>query len=497
MRSQQRDREPGPDLLTPRQLEVLELVAKGLTNREIAGVLGIATGTAKLHVAAVIEALDVSNRTEAAMVLRELNVAGDGSEGVPFPGFGGRQAIAVLPFTNLGGEPEHEAFAEGLAEDLITMLASWRWFPVIARNSTAAYAGRAVDVAQVARELGARYVIEGSSRRHGDRVRINLQLIDGADGTHVFAERFDRRVEDVFAVQDELTEAIFGVLEPALVRVEGLRAVRAIESSLGVWEAFHRGSHLLQTSVPADLAEAVGWFERALETDPDFAPGHAGIATAHFLESTYEVLGGLSGAGTPPAERVQAAITRMASALRSAERAVRLDPMDWSGHGILGALRAVLGNPDQGSASLERALELNPSSALCCYFLGAARLKAGDAERAIQVFERATRLSPRDPMLSQFLGALANAYLLSGAIPEAVEAARRSVEVEPPDTVSYLPTLAAALALAERDEEARDAMRRVFEIWPDWDNGFGRLFAPPELIDLFNAAYARFGFELA
>ena len=230
------------DLLTPRQLEVLELVSKGLTNREIADVLGIAPGTAKNHVAAVLEALDVTNRTEAIGLVRELDAAAPGAgpaseatSGVP--GFGNRPALVILPFDDLGAA-EDAHVADGLVEDLTTAMAAWRWFPVISRNSAFSYKGSGVDVREISRELGARYVLEGSVRRSGQRLRVQVQLIDGGSGHHLFARKYERTFDDLFAVQDEIVASIVSTLEPALSQVERLRAMRQPRESLTAWEWF-------------------------------------------------------------------------------------------------------------------------------------------------------------------------------------------------------------------------------------------------------------------
>jgi len=271
---------PTPRQLTPRQLEVLELMARGLTNREIAGVLGIAAGTVKIHVSAIIDALQVSNRTEAALALQDFRVDEAEKLGDPVPGFGERPAIVVLPFDPLSPGEEAEWFADGLVDDLTSRIAAWRWLPVIARNTAFTYKGQPVDVARVGRELGARYVVEGSARREGDRVRINVQLIDARSGTHVFAEIFDREVGDVFAVQDEIVAAVLGAIAPALLRFEQLQSLARPKAEQTVWDRLYRGSFHLSKQTAEGAAEASAIFDEVIAQTPEVALAHAGRALA-------------------------------------------------------------------------------------------------------------------------------------------------------------------------------------------------------------------------
>jgi adenylate cyclase len=187
----------------------------------------------------------------------------------PVSGFGGRPAIAVLPFANLSDDPEQEYFADGLAEDILTRLARWRWLPVIARNSSFSYRGQAVDVKEIGRALGARYVLGGSVRKVGRRVRVTGQLVDATTGHQLWAERYDRVLEDLFAIQDELTDGIVGALESAVWRADTERARRKQPINLDAWDLAWRGWWHVMRFTPVDLATAVPLFEQALELDPD------------------------------------------------------------------------------------------------------------------------------------------------------------------------------------------------------------------------------------
>jgi adenylate cyclase len=191
----------------------------------------------------------------------------------------------VLPFQNLSGDAEQEFFADGMAEEIITALSHYRWFFVIARNSSFTYKGRAVDVTQVARELGVRYVLEGSVRKAGNRVRVTAQLIDATTGNHIWAERYDRELDDIFALQDEITETIVAAVEPELGSVERERARRKPPESLDAWDLYQRGLWHLFDDVKRDsLAEAKQLFQRACELDPGFAAAHAELAYTHVAE---------------------------------------------------------------------------------------------------------------------------------------------------------------------------------------------------------------------
>ncbi|HKJ25685.1 MAG TPA: LuxR C-terminal-related transcriptional regulator, partial [Myxococcota bacterium] len=389
---------PTPELLTPRQLEVLELMSKGLTNREIAGVLDISAATVKVHVSSIIKALDVTNRTEAAMALQALGARReDAKSGVP--GFGGRPAIAVLPFDALSGDDEQDFFADGLVEDLTTRLAAWRWFPVIARNSAFAAGRRPFVVTDVARELGARYVIEGSTRRSGDRVRIHVQLIDGETGAHVFAKKVDRTVDDVFAAQDEIVESIVGTLEPTLLQVEGLRALRRPAHALDTWERVQRGLIRLQEQLPEPLEQAIADFDAAIAAEPDFAPAHAGRAMTQFSRGLLHlgVTHWQASSERDLAVAAERAGACFAEALASGRRATECDPLDPAAWLALGAGLASTGQPDATRGALERSVDLGPSSAIACWSLGNLWLASDRWREAHGLYERAIRLSPRDP----------------------------------------------------------------------------------------------------
>jgi adenylate cyclase len=474
-----------PAVLTPRQLEVLELMAKGLRNREIADVLEISASTVKRHVSAVIVALDVTNRTEAAVALQELSPDGASSdvpEGRRVPGFGERPAIAVLPFDNLTNDPEQEYLADAIVEDLTTRLAQWRWFPVIARTSTFTYQGRDVNVREVSRELGARYVLEGSVHRSGDRVRVTAQLIDGISGEHVFADRYERTLEDIFELEDEIVERLVVAVAPALGRFEGLRALRREAPDLNAWECLARGSHHLFKPRAEEQRLALPELERAVELDPRRGIAHAALAAFHFLDLVNQT--------SDDPERT-AELT-----LEAARRAVALEPDDSTAQQMLGWALCLARETGAAIAAFERAVEINPS--LVWSYWGLGTVMANVPERraeAVAHIEKAMRLSPRDPFRCYMLLNLANIRLQEGKVTEAQRCAEESRDLAPDQPHAY-PVLAVCHVAMGRLEEARTAVAAMRRVDPTHapTRTIG-LFVGPEALAAFAAALAVAGFE--
>jgi TolB-like protein len=252
--------------------------------------------------------------------LRVYRIAGDGPTAASVPptaetlALPDKPSIAILPFTNMSGDPEQEYFADGVSEDIITALSRIRWFFVIARNSSFAYKGQATDVKQVAQELGIRYVLEGSVRKGGNRVRITAQLADGTTGNQVWARRYDRELADIFDLQDEITETIVGAIEPELGKAERERAKSKRPDNLDAWDLYQRGMSHLYRYTKVDLAEAQGLFRSAVELDPNQGPAYSGLAEAYY----YEVVYGFADSVADNRER----------AIEPARRAVALDAED-------------------------------------------------------------------------------------------------------------------------------------------------------------------------
>jgi TolB-like protein len=263
-----------------------------------------------------------------------------------------KPSIAVLPFDNLSGDPAQEYFGDGIAGDIITALSKFRWFFVIARNSSFTHRGAAVDVKQVAHELGVRFVLEGSVRKAGSRVRINTQLIDGRSGSHVWAERYDRELADIFDLQDEMTETIVGAIEPELASAARNQARQKAPESLDAWDNYQRGLSHLWAFTKADADEAEAQLRRAMELDAAFAPAHAALA----LRRYYQVL--LVWESPDHHDRL------LEEGLHHAERAVGADDRDPFAHFALGRVQTLVKDFDNAIAELQLAIELNPNLAL-------------------------------------------------------------------------------------------------------------------------------------
>ena len=371
----------------------------------------------------------------------------------PVQGFAGRPAIAVLPFDNLSRDPEQEFFADGIAEDILTRLAMWRWLPVIARNSSFTYKGRAVDVKDVGRELGARYVLEGSVRKAGNRVRISGQLVDTETGHHAWAERYDRELDDIFALQDEITDAIVAALEPAVGRAERQRAQRRNPQNLDAWDLYQRGMSSLIKTTREDMQRALELFRQSSAADPDFASPFAAIAVTEFVKLTMGF--NEDTAGLSPA------------AHQAAMHAVGLDDLDPFAHVALGYSSAFSGQYDAGTTAARRAIEINPSFALAYHCLGAARFLNGEPEEGAEALQVAMRISPNDPWLFLFLGALSACRYMSGDYQQSLETVSFAVRRFP----WYASTQrwhAIALAQLGRLDEARSALAKFLDFSPNY-----------------------------
>ncbi len=314
---------------------------------------------------------------DAITVPASAPVAGAASPSLPLPE---KPSIAVLPFTNLSGDPEQDYFADGMVEDVITGLSRIKWIFVIARNSSFAYRGKAMDVRQVGRELGVRYVLEGSVRKSGNRVRITAQLIDAPAGTHIWADRYDRALDDIFAVQDELTISVVGVIEPTLRKAEIERARRKRPDSLDAYDLYLRALPFAFTAMPQDADKALALLARAVELDPDYAAAHAVIAWCH--EQRY-LRAGLH-------EEVKQA------ALQHARTAIVVGGDDAAALATAGFVIAVMEyDYETATAAFDRAFALSSSSALALGFSSIVRAWKGDEATALDHAERAMRLSPR------------------------------------------------------------------------------------------------------
>jgi TolB-like protein/class 3 adenylate cyclase len=362
-----------------------------------------------------------------------------------------KPSIAVLPFDNMSGDPEQEYFVDGLVEDVITALSRFKSLFVIARNSSFTYKGKSVDIKQVGRDLGVRYVLEGSVRKAGGKVRITGQLIDSQTGVHLWADRFDGGLEDVFDLQDRVTSTVVGAIEPRLQSAEIERAKRKPTESLDAYDYFLRGMSSFHSYTKDSLREARRHFQRATELDPDYA---SPLGMGAWCVAQFKANGWLEDEN------------EIALGVKWARRAIAKGQDDstalWSGGHSLAYLA---GEVENGAAQIDRATTLNPNLAAAWRVSGWLRVYLGDAANAVEHLERAQRLSPLDPLSHFGNTGMAFAHFLAGRYGEAAVWASKAVQ-EQPNFATSLRIAAVANALAGRTSEAQEAVARLREIDP-------------------------------
>jgi TolB-like protein/class 3 adenylate cyclase len=394
----------------------------------------------------------------------------------PFPE---KPSIAVLPFTNMSGDPEQEYFADGVVEDILTGLSRVKWFFVIARNSSFIYKGKAVDVKQVGRELGVRYVLEGSIRRAGDRIRITGQLIDAETGAHLWANRYDGSMESIFDFQDQITESVIGAIEPSLRRAEIERARRKRPNSLDAYDFYLRALPYAYANTPQDSEEALRLLLAALDREPDYPAAQAHAAWCYeqrFLRS-----------GHKPEDKVEAVRHARAVLASATDDALAL---------AIAAFVIAMLTHDYESAvgAVERALALNGNSAMALGFNSMTESNAGHYDKAIEYGLRAVHLSPLDPMnYHPYLG-MGFAYLFSGRNEEAVAAANLAVQANPSFMVSRALLIASYVQLGRLDA-ANAAAQRLLEAAPSFTVTMMEQmeFTAPERVAQFGTLLRRAG----
>ena len=371
-----------------------------------------------------------------------------------------KPAIAVLPFDDMSADGGQEYFADGIAEDVITALSRFRSFFVTARNSSFSYKGQTVDIARVARELGVRYVVEGSVRKAGDRVRISAQLIDATSGNHLWADQFDGDLEDVFDLQDRITEQIVVAVGPEISARERERARRRAPGNLDAWELVQHGLSYFQRFNMVDRVKAIDLFKDAIKLDPEFAAAHAHLADAYWIQLLYT-------------DREDLPQT-IASARAAAERAVSLDPHDPVAHLALGRMHVVTGEIDSAFDEIRNAIALNPNHAQGHHLLGwAYHFGAGQAEAAIPHYDVALRLSIRDPLRWTSLMMKGSALSFLRRHEEAISHCRQACQYP---NGGFLPHmhLAAALGEAGNREKSAAVIGKIKELEPAFTIDFVR-----------------------
>ena len=364
-----------------------------------------------------------------------------------------KPSIAVLPFTNMSGDPEQDYFADGIVEEIITALSHFRQLFVIARNSSFTYKGHAVDVKQVGRELGVRYVLEGSVRKAANRVRITGQLVDTSTGAHLWADRFDGGLGDIFDLQDQVTENVVGAIAPAVEKAEIERAKRKPTESLDAYTLYLRGlAGFYEFAKQQAIDEALRLFNSAIELDPDFASAYGRAASCYAVA---KINGWIS--GTP---------NEIAKVTRLAQRAVELGKDDAIALAASGyALAYVVRDLGVGPALIDRSLVRNSNSAEAWFYGGWVKIWLGEPELAIERFARAMRLSPVDPLTMRMRSGTAYAHFLAHRYDQAASWAAMALQ-DNPDFQPGLRIDAASNAMAGRPDQAHRAMTRLRQLYP-------------------------------
>jgi TolB-like protein/DNA-binding winged helix-turn-helix (wHTH) protein/Flp pilus assembly protein TadD len=371
------------------------------------------------------------------------------------PGFAaaGRPSIAVRPFVNLGEEPDAEYFGYGLAEDIIRLLALNRWLTVLSRHSAFPERGRDMDARGIATALGVRYLVQGSVRRRGERVRIAAELVGAESGCQIWSDTHDLNLPDIFEVQEAMARQIAAAIEPELGCVEREAAIRKPPGNLDAWDCYQRGLwHLWGFTAPG-LAEAEGLFRRAIALEPGLARAHGGLSYVK-LQRAFD-------------GHAEARPALLGEALAHGRRAVALDDRDCMCHCALGRALCASGNYEDGIAALELSIALNPSFAQGHFALGSALVWSGHELEALALIERATELSPRDPHLAGFHHARAMAHFSLGELDSAVAFLRKATRL-PNATHWPFAALVAALGLLGRSEEARPFREELLRRRPDY-----------------------------
>jgi TolB-like protein/class 3 adenylate cyclase/cytochrome c-type biogenesis protein CcmH/NrfG len=363
-----------------------------------------------------------------------------------------RPSIAVLPFANMSGDPEQEYFADGITEEIITGLSKLRWFFVIARNSSFTYKGKAVDVKRAARELGVRYILEGSVRKGGNRVRITAQLIDAATGNHIWADRYDGELADVFALQDEITKAAVAAIEPKLLEAEALRSQSRSAEDLDAWEMVVHANSLFWRMTEAEGAAAIDMLDRAIKRYPNYAPAYSMLAFMLLVSSHLQV--------TPAMGH------ELKRAPELGSRAAELDDSDPWAHLALGYVAFMQRRMTESVAEFQRALQLNPNFAAAHGYLGWALAFDGQYDKSMIHLQEALRMSPHDPQNAIFNVGVSISHYMAGRYDDAIAACRTAFQTRA-GMARGARIYIASLAQAGRLDEARAALARMKETHPD------------------------------
>jgi len=423
--------------------------------------------------------LDVAPAQETMDLLEKIRFCGTAMR--PFkaapalhPPLPDRPSIAVLPFDNLSGEPEHAYFGDGMAEDIIAGLSKFRWLFVIARNSSFTYKGRPVDVRQLARELGVRYVLEGSIRKGGDRIRVTAQLIDALAGNPIWSERYDRGLEDLFALQDEITETLVGAIAPEIDHAERQRAERYTPDSVDTWLMFQKGLTAYYETTEDSLKAAVEILDEVCRRDPQFAQAHAFAADARHRQSIHF--------------DVQGKPKLLTVANELARKAIELDSRDSIGYSIYARVHAFQGDHERAIRFAEQGIDLNPNDWMAHQALGYVLIVGGCFEAGLEALDNAQHLSPHSAFSAGVLSMRAGALIALRRFDEAAMVAELGIEAAHPRPSTFL-YLAAVHALLGRIDQARMVLRKLQELHPKYST----LALTPERINTGSLSWQAVG----
>ncbi len=429
--------------LSPRELEIAKAFSSGENYNQIADRLCIAPSTVRTHLSTVYRKLGVTSKLELHKYLENSSQSLENNDNT-HPVLPDKPSIAVLAFENMSGDPEQEYFSDGITEDIITALSRSPWLFIIARNTTFTYKGENVDVRRVATELGVRFVLEGSVRRADDRVRVTAQLIDGVTGGHVWSERYDGQLKDVFDLQDEITRSVVASIQTRVHLTTIAEPVeRGTRPDLTVWELTMRAWHLLYDFTPESFAAAETLLERALEHDPDSAEANMVLSLIHH----HTALMGYA----------DDYLTTITKAYNLGRRATQLDDHNEYAHWAFGISGWGLYKHDESIVALERAVELNPNCSLAYGSLGTVLGLVGRVDEAIANQEIAIRSNPRDPSIFFRFSGIALANYLAGRFDTAIDWASRAVHRMPRWYVGHFILIAAHIR-AGQQEKARSAV---------------------------------------
>ncbi len=431
--------------------------------QELAAPGGIAlSATAHEHAAAKV---DVSFKDggeqelkNIVMPVRVYHWCDENSDGQPnlvrkdtTPALADKPSIAVLPFNNMSGDPEQGYFSDGITEDIITNLSYIRWLFVIARNSSFVFKDRAIDVREVAQELGVRYVLEGSVRKAANTVRITAQLIDASTSAHLWAGRYDRDLTDIFAVQDEITRSVVAAIEPEILAAEGLRARTRSESDIDAWDMVMQARSIYWKISKDDSDAAITLLEEAIAKYPDYGPAHSMLAFALLFSGHV---------GWRQLESVRDRAHALAT------KAINIDDQDAWAHIALGYSHAINRLPDEAILECSKAVSLNPNFALAYGYRGLTLAHAGRSEEAIKDIDMALSLSPKDAQNALFVTAAGVAHYLAGRYDEAATCAEEGIRIRPGFVAGHR-VQCAALAQGGRMAEAHAALQKIKQLQPD------------------------------